>query len=418
MKIVMVSNYINHHQIPFCEALCKQVGDDFCFIQTEKMEQKRIDMGWENIAHNLSYVICSYENEREAKKKIDESDLLLAGWLEDEKLIQERLKNNKPIFRISERIYREGQWKVISPKGLLHKYIDHIRYRKAPIYLLCCGAYVASDFELIKAYPNKKYKFGYFPKFIGYDNFDDLWKKKDTLNVIEVNACEELPMEPPVLTDNEIQIVWAGRFLELKHPEYMIKLASDLAAMGYRFHIHMAGSGEMEDELYNMAEYELIREHISFYGFLTPDKIRELMEKCHIHIFTSNFLEGWGAVVNEGMNAGCAEVVSDEAGCGLFLIEHEKNGLLYSDGKYENMLRQVLKLFDNPSLIKKYSEAAYKTISNEWNAEVAAKRVIDFYNKIISEKAGENGQDVSFTGPMSKAPIIKPKFFANGKLRD
>ena len=38
------------------------------------------------------------------------------------------------------------------------------------------------------------------------------------------------------------------------------------------------------------------------------------MEKCHIHIFTSNHLEGWGAVVNEAMNSGCCEVANVQAG--------------------------------------------------------------------------------------------------------
>ncbi len=414
MKIVMVSNYINHHQIPFCESLYRYDGVEFIFVQTEKMAQSRLDMGWGDNIADLPYVICSYDDEEAALKRIDESDLLLAGWMEDESLIKNRLKSNKPTFRISERIYREGQWKAISPKGLIRKYKEHIRYRKAPVYLLCCGAYVASDFNLIKAYPDKMYKFGYFPRFIEYDNLEELWNKKDKLEIIEPDNCEELQARLPVLTDKEIQIVWAGRFMELKHPEYMIHLASDLSALGYRFHIHMAGSGNMEEQLKRMAEYEMVREHITFYGFLTPDKIRELMERCHIHIFTSNFLEGWGAVVNEGMNGGCAEVVSDEAGCGHFLIEHEKNGLLYSGGKYENMLKEVIRLFENPLLISKYGEAAYKTIATRWNEREAAKRVVEFYKSINKE----NKEQIPLNGPMSKAPIIKPKFFDRGKLEE
>ena len=48
MKAVFVSNYINHHQIPFCEAMIKTMGSEgeFVFIQTQEIEQERTAMGW------------------------------------------------------------------------------------------------------------------------------------------------------------------------------------------------------------------------------------------------------------------------------------------------------------------------------------------------------------------------------------
>ena len=46
MTITFVSNYINHHQIPFSNAMYAQSGEDYCFIQTEPMEEERRNMGW------------------------------------------------------------------------------------------------------------------------------------------------------------------------------------------------------------------------------------------------------------------------------------------------------------------------------------------------------------------------------------
>lgn len=46
MKTVFISNYINHHQIPFSDALYGQLGKDYHFIQTEPMEAERAQMGW------------------------------------------------------------------------------------------------------------------------------------------------------------------------------------------------------------------------------------------------------------------------------------------------------------------------------------------------------------------------------------
>ena len=70
-----------------------------------------------------------YEEEALCRERINGCDLLLAGWMEDPELIFDRLESGKPAFRISERIYREGQWKAVSPWGLASKYKEHIRYR-------------------------------------------------------------------------------------------------------------------------------------------------------------------------------------------------------------------------------------------------------------------------------------------------
>jgi hypothetical protein len=55
VKAVFISNYINHHQIPFSNALYEQLGDDYHFIQTEPMEEERIAMGWglQRLCHML-----------------------------------------------------------------------------------------------------------------------------------------------------------------------------------------------------------------------------------------------------------------------------------------------------------------------------------------------------------------------------
>jgi glycosyltransferase involved in cell wall biosynthesis len=418
VKITFVSNYINHHQIPFCEALYNREDCDFAFIQTEEMEKKRKDMGWDNGISDIPYVIRSYVDRMTAYNRIMDCDVLLIGWLNDESLVTDALEkarkntgDDKLIIRISERLYREGQWRAISPKGLIRKYHDHIRYRNSHVYLLCNGAYVASDYSLIKAYPGKKFRFGYFPATRRYDNESLLFSKKSDLKTIEIESAEELPLQPPVLTDKEIEIVWAGRFMDLKHPEFMIILAEDLCIRGYRFHITMIGDGEKLKDLEKSASDRMVEEYITFTGMKSPEEVRDIMERSHIHIFTSDHLEGWGAVVNEGMNAGCAEVVSASAGASLFLVEDGQSGLIYRNDSYKEMLEKVLILLEDPKLIEQYGRAAYRRITGLWNAEVAADRLLSFYEGFLSGKQPEYED-----GPFSVAPLIKPDFWERGRL--
>ena len=378
LKVTMISNFINHHQIPFCEEMYKRLGENFTFIQTEPMEQERADMGWAVEEENIPYLRLLYKDEAECRRLINHCDMLLVGWQEREDLILPRIKAGKLTVRISERIYREGQWKAISPRGLVRKFKEHIRFRnKKNAILLCNGAYVASDFNLIKAYPKRMYKFGYFPKFRELD-----WSKK-----------------PPV---EELELVWAGRFIELKHPEYVVRLAADMADLGLQFRIHFIGSGEMEDMLKLRVKEGELEDNVYFYGFLKPEEVRKIMDKCHIHLFTSNYLEGWGAVVNEGMNSGLAEVVCDQVGAAPYLIKHGRNGLLY-DGTYEDFRTQVFSLIDDPELISELGHNAYDTIANLWNASNAADQIINLYEGYTNNKINPPKE-----GPLSVAKVIRP----------
>ena len=398
MKITMISNYINHHQIPFSNALYEKLGDGYHFIQTEPMEEERIRMGWGLEAEKIPYVVFLDKQLELCKQLIDESDILLVGWMEREDLIVERLKSKKLTIRISERLYREGQWKAISPRGLIRKYKEHTSHRKQPVYLLCAGAYVASDFSLVKAYPDKMFRFGYFPEFKEFT--------KEQLQKMHVWGEKK--------NQEEIQIVWAGRFIPLKHPEFAVALAENLKKQGYRFHLHMVGGGELEGELKQTVKQKGLQEQITFYGFLKPTQVRKVMEKCHIHLFTSDYLEGWGAVVNEAMNSGCVEVANVEVGAAPFLIRHGKNGLVYKDGSYEDMETQVKYLLDYPKKASRMGMAAYETIATQWNASEAAKRLLKFYEDWKNDRI-----DLPQEGPFSPAPVIAPRkmygFMTEGK---
>lgn len=383
MKFVFVSNYINHHQKPFCDAMYKLLGDEFAFVATMPMEAERVSMGWDTDLVRLPYVRLLYEDPS-VEKLIMDSDSVLFGWSEREDIAEKRLLSGRVTMRVSERIYREGRYKAISPRGLAAKYKEHIRYRNKPVYMLCAGAYTAADFKLIHAYPEKMLKWGYFPPFREYTDEEFEGLKDDSAG---------------------LQIVWAGRFMPLKHPEYVLRLADTLKKRGCRYHIHMIGSGEMEEYIRKEAA-EKFEDEITLYGFKTPDEVRDIMEKCHIHLCTSNRLEGWGAVVNEGMNSGCVEIASEQMGVTPYLIQNGVNGLSYPDDSYELLEQQVLKVFGDWDTYRVLGRRAYETIRDEWNAETAASRLYALTRDLLEGKDTDMIA-VPESGPLSKAQILK-----------
>ena len=388
MKLTIVSNYINHHQIPMSNVLYQKLGDDFAFIQTSPMEEDRVKMGWGSEVQNIPYLKLYYEDEKYCADLILESDVVVFGGVEDESYIKPRLHAGKIVIRASERLYREGQWKSISPRGRKKKYEDHTQYANAPVYLLCHGAYVASDFEIVHAYPNKKFVWGYFPQVNTYD-LDSLFFRKR-----HVDAFGNV----------QVRILWAGRYLKLKHPEYAIKVAKYLKNKGISFHLDMVGGGELEEKLRNMTRKYQLEKEVTFHGFQPPQNVRKYMEEADLFLFTSDYLEGWGAVLNEAMNSACAVVAGHGIGAVPFLLKHGKNGLVYKTGCYKEFQAYVLRLCKDAELRKQLGKHAYYTIITEWNPKEAADRLYRFSEGLLK---GEVIPEMK--GPLSVACVIWPR---------
>lgn len=376
MRFIFVSNYLNHHQIPFCNAMYRLLGEDFGFIQTEAMEEERIRMGWQPIGENV-YLHLYYEQPEECKKLIDEADIVLFGGTDDESYIRERLQQHKRVIRYSERLYKSGQWKAISPRGLLKKYQDHTCYRKDDVYMLCSGAYVPSDFSLIKAYPDKLLRWGYFPETVAYD-VDTLMKEKKAGNIL-----------------------WAARFIDWKHPELALETAKWLRDNGYEFHMDIIGGGELENWVKELLKEYQLETNVELLGYRTPTEVRKYMEHADIYLITSDRKEGWGAVVNEAMNSGCAVVGNHMVGAVPFLIQHKKNGFVYEDGNKKELFRAVGRLLKDRNLCQCVGREAIQTITQEWNAENAAARLVAFCR--------DGAAQLPPSGPCSKAPVISER---------
>ncbi len=431
MKITFVSNYINHHQIPFCEAMRKALGEEYTFIQTQVMEEERVKLGWQQ-ATELPYVKYAYEEQEVCRRLVLDSDVVIWGGVEDETMLKPRLEAGKPVLRYSERLYKTGQWKAISPRGLCKKYQDHTKYRKAPVYLLCAGAYVASDFQIIRAYPRKMFKWGYFPACKSYDvnklMAGKIWAQKQTQTTaadgqakVATATDTDRYAKAAVATDRQDEVVtaadrqgetartellWAARFIDWKHPELVVALAEKLAKERTDFHITMIGSGELKDTIEASIKEKRLEEYITLAGTKTPKQVRAAMERAPVFLMTSDRQEGWGAVMNEAMNSGCAVIANRMEGAAPYLIAHGENGFIYKKPAAEVLAELVRPLLDCEAYCEQVGRNAYETIAGLWNVREATERLLCICRDIA---AGKEPQIPWEQGPCSRAEIIKER---------
>ena len=384
MTVTFITNYLTHHQLPFAGEMVKRLGEDFCLIVTNVMEEERIRMGWALDPHLFDFVIVFDEQPEECKRLVRESDVLICGSTHVS-YIQERLDACKLTFRYFERLYKTGRIHAFSPRGYVRKWQEHTKYRKDPVYLLCAGAYVPADFSLFCSYPGKMLRWGYFPEFVNYTEED---RKRPARECVE--------------------ILWTGRMIGWKHAEDAVHAAMLLKHNGVDFHLTMIGEGECLRDIKNEVMQNGMGEQITLLPYQFPQEIRQQMLKSDIYLMTSNFEEGWGAVVNEAMNAGCAVVASAAAGSVPYLLRDGENGIVYpwikdAAERGKCLANAIMLLAKDADLRQQLGRAAYRTIEEPWNAQVAAERFLAFSEAVLS------GSGVSYeAGPMSAAEIITP----------
>ena len=137
-------------------------------------------------------------------------------------------------------------------------------------------------------------------------------------------------------------------------------------------------------------------------GAMKPEQVRQHMERANVFLFTSDRNEGWGAVLNEAMNSGCAVAASHAIGSVPFLMRQKENGLIFRSGDWDDLYEKVKNLMSDPALRERYGQAAYETIAGEWNADEAARRFLCLAEALAA------GKDTPFAhGPCSRAEILK-----------
>jgi len=380
MKILFCSNYFSHHQRPLSDALDELTEHNYFFLAHREMDTERKTLGW---GQDLARPYVGMPTDGDIQKKLEDLDVLITGSF-PEKLTTDYAKYAKLFFRYSERPLKTGNPVLKYIPRFLKWHYYNPPWRKT--YMLCASAYTAGDYAKFGLFHDRCYKWGYFPETIRYPSIDDLIDRKA-----------------------KATILWSGRFLDWKHPDDVIEVAKRLHEAGCCFKIEMIGTGEMERQLKQQAsEAGLLDENVRFLGAMSPEAVRRHMESAGIYLFTSDRQEGWGAVLNEAMNSGCAVVACDAAGATPYLVNDGVNGSVYHSGNIQELYEKVRRLLENTTMQYSFGKAAYQTITELWNAEVAAKRFLQLSQALLD---GTDTSQLFTDGPCSFAKPLREDWY-------
>ena len=184
---------------------------------------------------------------------------------------------------------------------------------------------------------------------------------------VEPSKIKQKLREP--LSGRMLKILWCGRMLDWKRVDVLIrafhKVCEERSAS-----LLIVGEGEERNRLRATAGNRLVdgiewtADKISFNGYVTSDKVRELMHEADVYVMPSNAEEGWGAAVSDALTEGCPVISTWEAGSSATLLP-ESN--LYHSNDVEGLYRLLI-AFDGRGI--EYSPV-------EWSGATAAEKLME-----------------------------------------
>lgn len=385
MRIGFFASGISPHISEICDELYQRYGEEFRFFGTDKEPIPAMYiMGAGNLHKEKAYFYNVNDQEdimEMSKEWAENAEVAIVGCSNCYHYIDMRLaKGNKLTFKLRERLFKNGNIEERDEK--LNYKIEHqfLKYKDQDLFFLCAGTFAPYDFVSIGVDEKKLIRWGYFPKVSEF-------------------SYEEIKRD----YTGKIELIWVGRFVREKLVFHTVDVVEQLLQSGYKIRLKLIGYGALENELKEYVKQKHLQNHILFLGAKNETEIRKELRKAHIFLMTSNYEEGWGAVVNEAMSEGCIPVASYATGAAATLMEDGDSGKLYFYEEIDDMKKQIESLLIEPGAMKRMSKNAYLQISELWNAKVAVKRLLEFVN------AYEKGEEpkVYYSGPCAKIQIVR-----------
>ena len=173
--------------------------------------------------------------------------------------------------------------------------------------------------------------------------------------------------------NNKTNLLWVGRFTEIKDPSYAISVIQELEKLSPgKFDLTMVGGGELLEES-TLKSKPL---PITFTGWL--DKPFESVGYFDLLLLTSKN-EGMGLVMLEAANYSKATVARAVGGVSEFVTDN-KNGFLVN-GNADQMAIKINSL--SKELIDQAGKSCKLVLENEFTDKVMANNYLNLYKSLL-----------------------------------
>jgi len=216
-----------------------------------------------------------------------------------------------------------------------------------------------------------------FDEAISYDEKEDFFKR--------INYTPD---------EGEVRVGIIGRHDYVKGHDIFMKGAALVARKYKNVKFFIAGTGDGEAALREMAKKEGIADRVVFCGFIKD--IYSFINILDINTITSRS-ESFPYVMLEGARLKKPMVASDVGGISD-LVEDNKTGLLFEAEDYEGFAEKLSLLIENSDLRKQMGEALYDRATSVFSSENLALEHIRIYESVLKRAKETKKYDIVLSG--------------------
>lgn len=207
----------------------------------------------------------------------------------------------------------------------------------------------------------------------------------EKIKVIHCGINTEIFTAKEKITQNCINVVSGGRFVEKKGLIYLLRACKILSQNSPAFKCTIFGSGPLNEQLRREAKVLGLEALVDFCGDVNRQSLINLLAKSDIFVLPSIIAEdgdrdGIPVVLMEAMAGGLAVVSTNISGIPE-LIDSFENGILVEEKNVEALVLALDKLIADRDLRRKLASKARQTIENNFNSAQNITLLADLFKE-------------------------------------
>lgn len=224
------------------------------------------------------------------------------------------------------------------------------------------------------------------------ENLTDGGIRPDLIDVVMngVEALERLPESVCAelrktygISDDDFVLGILARLEEYKGHMIILDAIKTLKDEGRHVKLLIAGTGAYEDAVRQRAAELSLDDCVIFLGFVTD--VASILSILDVQLNASYGTEASSLSLLEGMSLGLPAIVSDYGG-NPYVIENEKNGLVFKSRDSSALSASLRRLSDEPDLRHKLSQTAIEMYHKLYTGKIFAENIERTYIKVLERR--------------------------------
>lgn len=208
----------------------------------------------------------------------------------------------------------------------------------------------------------------------------------DQMSIVRcgVHPTEESNVKPAKKTQEKFTFGTLGRLVEKKGVDTLIEAAAIVQKKGIPFQLKIAGDGPLQAELIQKVSESGLEDSVIFLGALPHDQALSWMKGLDAFVLAGKKdkqgdMDGIPVVLMEAINFGIPVLSTYLSGIPELVI-HEKTGLLSQPEHAGNLAENLMRLANEPELVKALTSQAKIHLRAEFDQNLNAARLNNIIN--------------------------------------